>query len=60
MLLDLLKEWPVDMTRSMVVGDKDIDMDAARSAGIRGVRFADGNLVDLIERVLSETPAAGS
>jgi len=44
MLLDLMRVWPVAAARSLVVGDKDIDVQAAAAAGLRGLRFTDGDL----------------
>lgn len=37
MLLRAMREWPIDRTASIMVGDKDIDLDAARAAGVRGI-----------------------
>jgi len=55
MIIDLMAHWPVDRERSVVIGDKDRDMEAARAAGIRGLLFSGGNLEEFVRReVLSE------
>lgn len=48
MILDLMQHWPVDGERSVLIGDKDADMEAARAAGIRGLMFTGGNLEDFV------------
>jgi D,D-heptose 1,7-bisphosphate phosphatase len=44
MLLDLMSSWPVERKRSLVVGDKDSDVQAASAAGLRGLLFPGGDL----------------
>lgn len=52
MIADLVKRFPIDMTRSMVIGDKPSDMEAARAAGIAGHLFTGGNLESFVKRHL--------
>ncbi|MFN3583723.1 D-glycero-alpha-D-manno-heptose-1,7-bisphosphate 7-phosphatase [Phenylobacterium sp.] len=44
MILQALSEWPIDRERSILVGDKPSDMEAATRAGIRGLLFPGGDL----------------
>lgn len=50
MILDLMQHWPVDRQASMLIGDKDTDIQAAAAAGIRGLKFSGGNLADFVQR----------
>jgi len=55
MLEQAARDWPIDRSRSFLIGDKDIDMEAARAFGIRGVKFdiAAGTLIELVRNALA-------
>ena len=49
-MLDLAaSKWPIDKSRSFLVGDKDTDIECAEKFSIRGHLFKDGNLLDFIK-----------
>lgn len=50
MILRALEEWPVDKGRSVMIGDKPSDLEAALRAGIRGVLFEGGDLLQFLGR----------
>lgn len=52
MLIDLMKTWNVNPAHCVMVGDKDIDVQAANNAGIRGARFPGGDLLAFIKPLL--------
>lgn len=52
MITDLVRRFPVDMARSMVIGDKDSDMEAAEAAGVAGHLFEGGNLETFVKQRL--------
>lgn len=54
MIARALREWPIDRARSLLIGDKDIDMEAARRAGVPGYQFPGGDLEAFVARLLSE------
>ncbi len=43
MLLDLMERWPVDKTRSLMLGDKESDVAAARAARVAGQIVSSNN-----------------
>jgi len=49
MILRALAEWPVDRERSVMVGDKPADLEAALRAGVRGLLFPGGDLAKFLE-----------
>jgi D-glycero-D-manno-heptose 1,7-bisphosphate phosphatase len=56
MLLRAMREWPIDATRSFLIGDKPSDIAAANAAGLPGHLFEGGNLDNLVEKILGERP----
>jgi D-glycero-D-manno-heptose 1,7-bisphosphate phosphatase len=54
MLLDLMAHWPVDLSRSFLVGDRETDIQAAEAAGISGHLFQGGDLDDFLAPLLKE------
>lgn len=52
MLVDLMQRWPVDPHRSLMIGDKQSDLQAAAAAGVRGHLFSGGNLDSFLAPLL--------
>jgi D,D-heptose 1,7-bisphosphate phosphatase len=48
MLLDLLSAWPIDAAGSLMIGDKETDMEAGRRAGIESVLLRPGERLDQV------------
>ena len=57
MILDLLAQFPVDPARTVMIGDRPSDMQAAQAAGIYGVIFNGGSLLEPVRRVLASIAA---
>ncbi len=55
MLEQTMREWPIDLSRSFLIGDRDGDMEAAAAFKIPGIRF-DWNkdsLLDIVRRQIA-------
>jgi D-glycero-D-manno-heptose 1,7-bisphosphate phosphatase len=46
MLLRAMRDWPIEIERSVMIGDKDTDMQVAARAGVKGL-LVDANVCDL-------------
>jgi D,D-heptose 1,7-bisphosphate phosphatase len=53
MIEDLADVWPVDMSRSLLIGDSPEDTKAAEAAGLVGIRYTGGSLLDLVKAQIS-------
>lgn len=52
MLKQAVERFEVDLGRSLMVGDKDLDVQAAENFGIPGFKYEQGSLLDLIKRAV--------
>jgi D-glycero-D-manno-heptose 1,7-bisphosphate phosphatase len=49
MILRALSEWPIERERSVLVGDKASDIEAAARAGVRALMFPGGDLAGFLK-----------
>ena len=56
LLLRAMGEHALDRERSVLIGDKASDLEAARRAGVRGLLHAGGDLSEVVDRVLRTSP----
>lgn len=57
MILRLLEQFPVDPARTLMVGDRASDMAAAAAAGVQGLLFRGGSLLEAIRPALARLAA---
>lgn len=53
MLLDLIEQWPVDVSRSFIIGDRETDLAAGAAAGVCGHLFSGGDLDSFVKQILA-------
>jgi D-glycero-D-manno-heptose 1,7-bisphosphate phosphatase len=53
MILHIMDDWDLALDHCLMVGDQDTDMQAARAAGIRGVLFPGGNLLEFLRDIVA-------
>lgn len=58
MLLDLAACWPIDMTRSLLIGDQATDCAAAAACNIASHLFPGGDLAEFVAALLSQQDRA--
>lgn len=51
LILKALAEWKIDKTKSIMIGDKQRDIEAAEAAGIKGYLFFGGNLFEFVKSI---------
>lgn len=52
MILDLAASWPLDLSRSLLIGDRPGDVGAAAAAGVPGYLYSGGDLDSLVAKLL--------
>jgi D-glycero-D-manno-heptose 1,7-bisphosphate phosphatase len=57
MILRAIAEWQIDPARSLLIGNSQRDLLAAEAAGVRGVLFEGGNLLECVLRACQGTLA---
>ena len=55
MIFRALEEWPVNIKQSILIGDKESDIESANRAGIHGYRFESSQNLDWLIREIIET-----
>ncbi|MCP3477085.1 HAD family hydrolase [Bradyrhizobium sp. CCGUVB1N3] len=58
MINDLVARHNVGVGGSILIGDKETDVEAARAAGIKGYLFPGGNLLTFVRSILAENPGS--
>lgn len=52
MLNVAIQKHNIEKSLSFFIGDTDIDMECAKNAGLRGIRYTNGNLLNLVQEMI--------
>ena len=52
MLINILKKHQLSPSEVLMIGDREVDLLAARAAGITGVQFQSGNLLEFVRELI--------
>ena len=52
MILDLATRHQIDLKHSALIGDRDTDIEAAQHAGCRGILYAGGSLIPIMQTAI--------
>lgn len=53
MVRDLCAHWPIELGKSLLIGDKDSDVDVAETLGIRGLKFGAGSATENLASIIA-------
>jgi len=51
MINQAIEKYSIDIKKSILIGDKDSDIECAKKAGILGIKFAGGNLKSVFDQI---------
>ena len=53
LLFNLAQKWKIDLSASVMIGDRDSDVEAGQRAGTHSYLFTQNNLDDLAKQIIS-------
>lgn len=54
LILKACKEYAIDLEASLLIGDKQRDVESAEAAGIKGYLFEQGSLLDFVKQIIEK------